>query len=216
MSDDFPSNSRNPVRPPLDAKAETEPKKLEQVTTGKVVQRKKSWGTKFRETFVSGPDSRSVLDYVTYEIILPAAKDLFLDATTAGLQRKLYGEAGTMRHNVRGRGQTYNRSTVTSRDDLRRSLIEEPARGMSRRSRATHDFGEIVLETRPEAMAVIDMLHEILSKYQMAKVSDLYELVGEDWHYTDQRWGWTSLQGADVQRVNGGYLLILPKTEPLD
>jgi len=87
---------------------------------------------------------------------------------------------------------------------------------MSRRARASHDFDEIILHTRAEANEVLERLYDLVSQYGEAKVADLYDLVGVEGNYTDNRWGWQNLRGADVVRVRDGYLLDLPRPEPLD
>ena len=48
------------------------------------------------------------------------------------------------------------------------------------------------------------------------KIADLYDLVGMDSNYTDNRYGWTNLRSAQVVRVRDGYLLKLPKALPLN
>ena len=93
----------------------------------------------------------------------------------------------------------------------------EPRQLPSRRSRANHNFDEIVLKTRVDAEEVIDNLFMLVGKYESASVADLYEMLGiEGVPYTDDKWGWTDLRGANVTRVSNGYLLDLPKPEPLD
>jgi hypothetical protein len=72
------------------------------------------------------------------------------------------------------------------------------------------------LATRVEAEEVIDRLFDVVSRYETATVADLYEMVGVTGNYTDDKWGWTDLRGASVQRVRNGYLLDLPRPEPLD
>lgn len=86
---------------------------------------------------------------------------------------------------------------------------------MSRRGRARHDFDEIVLATRAEATDVLDALFELSSKWEEVSVADLYGLIGEEPNHVDETWGWRSLQGADVLKVRGGYLLDLPDPQPL-
>jgi hypothetical protein len=64
---------------------------------------------------------------------------------------------------------------------------------------------------------VVDTLIDYVGKYDSASLRDLYELVGEPFHHTDEKWGWTNLDGAGVRRMgNNSYLLVLPKVEPLD
>jgi len=87
---------------------------------------------------------------------------------------------------------------------------------MTNRARKHHDFDEIVLATRAEATEVIDRLFDLVSKYEQASVSDLYDLVGLEATYADEKWGWRDVRGAGAVRVGGGYLLDLPKPEQLD
>jgi len=87
---------------------------------------------------------------------------------------------------------------------------------MSRRGRASHDFDEIILATRVEGEEVIERLFDLVSRYEAATVADLYELVGVSGNYTDDKWGWTDVRGSGVTRVRNGYLLDLPKPEPID
>lgn len=213
--DDFPSNARRetrsiPVREPA--------KNIEKVVTGEVVQRKKSLGKRFKETFVGG-NAKGVWEYVTLDVMIPAAKNMFADAITEGFERMIFGDSrpSSRRHGSRSGGAngyvSYNR--YSSHGPAPISHRDEP-RPISRRARASHDFDEIILETRVEAEVVIDHLFEVVSKYETATVADLYDMVGIDGKYTDDKWGWTDLRGAGVTRVRNGYLLDLPKPEPID
>jgi hypothetical protein len=83
-------------------------------------------------------------------------------------------------------------------------------------ARRNHDFDEIVLATRAEANEVIDRLFDLISKYEQATVSDLYDLVGLEAKFTDEKWGWRDMRGVQAVRVGGGYLLDLPRPEQLD
>lgn len=77
------------------------------------------------------------------------------------------------------------------------------------------DIPEMILGSRREAEDVLDGLSRMIEKYNAATVSDLYELVDISGRFTDQKWGWTDLSKAVVNRVKEGYLLILPKPESL-
>lgn len=220
MDNEFPSNSKMTAPAKKASSAKVEEKKVEKVVTGKVVQRKKSLGTKFKETFISGADSKSVLEYVLFDILKPAAKDMIVDATQAGLERTFYGEARSGGRRGYGRGPSgpgytaYNRpgAPVVRSGGPR----EEPRHAPSRRARANHDFGEIILQTRVEANAVMDTLYELLSRFEVVTVADLYDAVDVESAFTDNRWGWEDLQGSDIRRVRDGYLLVLPRPVPID
>lgn len=219
--DEFPGNSRRVIKPTADDAPNVEnlEKKIERVIESAVVRRKKPLSKRFLETFVGG-DAKGVLGYVIMDVLLPAAKDMVADAVSQGIEKMLFGEARST--NRRGGyrpgglgGQSgyvsYNR--YNSNSPIRR---EDPRRSLNPRSRGSHDFDEIILATRVEAEEVIDRLFELVARYQSASVADLYELVGVSGSYTDQKWGWTDLRGAGVTRIRNGYLLDLPKTEPLD
>lgn len=210
----FPGNSRNVIPPGH----QEEPKKIEKVIEGEVVRRKKPLSRRFKETFVGG-DMRSVGQYVTFEVLLPALKDTIADVASQGVERMLFGEArSTSRRTGRRPGGVLGGTYV----QYNRFANANPSRGRddrnvpSRRSRANHDFDEIILATRVEAEEVIDRLFDLVSKYGTVSVRDLYELLGVSGSYTDDKWGWTDLRGAGVTRVTGGYLLDLPRAETID
>jgi hypothetical protein len=213
--DDYPSNSHKRAKP-VTAPDEA-PKKVEKIIEGEVVRRKKPLGKRFAELFITG-DRQSVGQYILLDILLPAAKDTIADVVTQGIERTLWGEA---RSTSRRSGQrpnsghtNYGNRFQTTNSPYGRP---EPRQLPSRRSRANHNFDEIILKTRVDAEEVIDNLFMLVSKYESASVADLYEMLGiEGVPYTDDKWGWTDLRGAGITRVNNGYLLDLPKPEALD
>ena len=192
-------------------------KKIEKVVEGKVIRRKKPLGKRFAETFFSG-DARSAGSYALFEIVLPAIKDTIADVTSQGIERMLWGETRSTSRRTGSRPGYGNGSFISynrfSSDPRERNRREE-SRFPSRRSRASHNFDEIILATRVEAEEVIDRLFDLVNKYEEASVADLYELLGIDGDYTDDKWGWTDIRGAGVTRISNGYLLDLPRPEPL-
>lgn len=215
MVSEFPSNSKNQRPEPVE---KPEPKKVERVTQGEVIRRKKPLGKRFVETF-SGGDAKGVWRFVVMDVLIPAAKDMIADAASQGVERMIFGEA---RSSSRRTGQrplgsngfvNYRHISPNTPRDNRR---DEPRNSISRRSRADHNFDEIILPTRVEAEEVIDRLFELVSRYETATVADLYDLVGVSGNFTDEKYGWTDIRGAGVTRIRNGYLLDLPKPEVLD
>lgn len=211
---DYPNNSHK--QKDNTTGDETAPKKVEQVVSGGVVRRKKPLRKRFAETFVNG-DARGVASYILLDILIPAAKDTVVDAMSQGAEKMFFGEARSSSRRSGNRPGSnngyvsYNRYAPTNTHGRR----EEP-RVPSRRARATHNFDEIILATRVEAEEVIDRLFDLVSRYDSATVADLYELVGVTGDYTDDKYGWVDIRGAGVTRVRNGYLLDLPKPEPLE
>ena len=203
-SSEFPPNSETSKRGKLEVK------KVERVTSSDPKTRKKSLRKQFSETFVAG-DARTAVRYVIFEVLLPAAKDMIVDAGAQGIEKLIYGDS-------RRRGRTpqagatgyvsYNRISTPARATTSDRIL-------SRQARAGHNFDEIILDQRVEAEEVIDKLFELVSRYETATVADLYDLVGLTATHTDHKWGWSDLHGSGVSRVRGGYLLDLPEPIPL-
>lgn len=201
---DFPPNSESSKR--------VEDKKITRVTSGEPVRKRKSLRKQFSETFVAG-DMKTAARYVMFDVLLPAAKDMIVEAGSSGIEKLIFGDS-------RRRGATPPQAGPTgyvsyNRIPMGASRMASSARAMSRRARASHDFDEIILDSRTEAEEVIDRLFDLVSRYENASVADLYELVGISSNHTDHKWGWTDIRGAGVSRVRDGYLLDLPEPHPI-
>ena len=209
----FPGNSRSTREQP------DEVKKVERVTTGDVIRRKPPLGRRFKDMFVSG-DAQSVGGYVLMDILLPAIKDTIADMVSQGIERMLFGEARSSSRRTGNRPSSggyvsYNRyASSTPWRSGREDRREEPRRERVK-PRGPHNFDDVILATRAEANEVIDRMFDMVSQYQQVTVADLYELVGISGNFTDVEWGWTDIRGAGVTRINNGYLLDLPRPEPL-
>ena len=59
-------------------------------------------------------------------------------------------------------------------------------------------------------------LEDMIDQYDIASVADLYDLVGIVGSYTDNKYGWTSVRSARIERVRDGYVIRMPKALPLD
>ncbi len=208
----FPSNSR---RPPTTSREEVT--EVKRITTGEVVRRKTPLGRRMTQNLFGG-DVQNVWGYVFGEVLIPAARDTFVEAITGGVERMIFGESGHRgsRRSSRSGGYTaYNRySSAPSRRDKDRD--RDDRRDISRRARATHSFDEIIIDSRTEAQEILVSLDQMIERYDAASVAHLYEMVGSSSSFTDQKWGWTDLRNARVQRVRDGYLLDLPRPEPID
>lgn len=209
VSYSYPSNSNKKKT----EGGKNERKKLEKVITGKVVERKKPLGRKIAETF-AGDDAQSVGSYILFEVIVPTVKSMISDAVSQGVERLLFG-GGTQR-NPSSRGSSGGRYTSYNKMYRSSERDRDSPRQISNKARASHNFTEVVLDSRGEAEMIIDNLIELINDYDVATVADLYDLVDIAGEFTDEKWGWTDLRGASVRRVREGYLLDLPRAVLLD
>lgn len=220
--ENFPSNSQRARQqreePPAIA-ASSRPK-VQKVIEGEVIHRKKSFGKKVKEMFFNH-DGQTVGEYLREDIFLPAIRDLVYDIVVGGAQRSLFPDGAAPR-----RGTNNRFGPATGRVNYG-AFSQQPVGGaprtdprqppMSPRGRATHDFSEILIPSRPEAEMVLEQLFAFLDQYQSVTVADLLESVGISSNFTDRAWGWTDLRGSSVSRArNGYYMLNLPPTVQLE
>lgn len=208
---EFPPNSNVSK-----AEGEETKKKIEPIVKSGAVQRKKGLGKRLKEHF-TGPDSVSVLDYMINDLAIPAAKEMFADVVTGGLERRLFGtDVPRSRRRFSGAGGANQYGRVDYAGASRNGRRDDRAQ-ISARSRANHDFGEILIPSRAEAEETLSMMYMLLEQYGAVSVSEFLDMCNVTSHFPDQKWGWRDLQGAGVQRLRGGdYVINLPRTEPLD
>lgn len=202
---EYPSNSHK-------SKEELESKKIEKIVKGKVVKKRKNFFEKTAEVFI-GEDVDNVGSYILYDVLIPAAKNTLSDMVGTGIEMLLFGEAKRGSRTSRDKGKSY--VSYSSYYD-RREPIRDQKRVPSRQNSSRHNFDDIILDNRGEAEEVLSRLLDLIEDYEVATVADLYDLVGITSEFTDNKWGWTNLNTATVNRVRDGYLISLPRPMVLD
>lgn len=198
---------------------ETIEKKVEKVVTGDVITKKRSLGRKFKDIFV-GDDAKGVVFYVATEVLLPAAKNLVVDATTKGIERMMYGESHAPNRRVYGYGNnthiSYNNMNERSYDRGYRApsgrRVDHSRMETRRSARMSSDY---ILTSRHEAESVVEGMGNILDSWGIVTVSDLHELIGLPTTPQDNKHGWDSMQGIRVRQTREGYLLDIPPADPI-
>lgn len=178
-------------------------KRVEKVVSGSIKSKKKNGLQKITNVFVP-EDVDDVKSYIFEDIVVPAVKDIILDAVRAFL-----GVSG----NSRG-----GRSSTSSKISYRKYYDDRDRRdsGNVSRTRTGYDYDDIILESRGEAEDVLERMDELIATYQVVSVADFYDLVGVSGNYTDNKYGWTDIRNASVIRVRDGYMIKLPKALPLN
>lgn len=181
--------------------AEEEKKPIQKVVKGPVKRKPKSGFQKFVGSFIA-EDLPKVREYIFNDIIIPTAKQTFVNMVNAFI----FGEGSKVNSNLPASKVSYNEYyNRTSNATSRRPAV-----------RSTYSYDDIILATKGEAEMVLRSLDDIISQYGLVRVADLYELVGWPSNYTDNNYGWMDLRSAQAIRVQGGYLLKLPRAVPLD
>lgn len=183
-------------------------RKVEKVIKGSAKTKKRSDVKKFADVFIS-EDAGNVKSYIIMDVLIPAIKKAISDIVTNGIDMMLYGETGRSKKKSPASKISY-RSYYESDNERRRDYG-------SVRTRSTYEYDDIVLDSRGEAESVLASMDEVVETYGMVSVADLYEMVGVQGSYTDNKYGWTkNIRNASVVRVRDGYLLKLPKALPFD
>ena len=170
------------------AKAELPEKKVEKIVSGSVKTKKKSGINKLAGIFVP-EDVDNVKSYIFEDIVVPAVKDIILDAVKAVL-------------GVKGSG---GRRSTASKVSYRK-YYEDPAQNGRRNYNAQSsiggcDFDDIYFNTRTEA----------------ENVADYFDLVGIDGPWTGNNYGWTdNIRNARVVNTRDGYTIKFPRANPID
>lgn len=77
------------------------------------------------------------------------------------------------------------------------------------------DVRSLIFETKDDAMNTLNSLKQIIEYYGVALLSDLYDIVGLSSKYTDNGFGWVSLEKATIVEDKHGYEIKFPKALPL-
>jgi hypothetical protein len=204
---DFPPNSHK-------SKEEQNPEKKKELTkivSGEVVTKKKPLKQRIKAIFVGG-EFKNAAAYIAIDVLIPAARNMVVDATTKGIERLIYGESLQ-----RSRQNDYNRSRVSYNSPIDRNrqrgvmLPDQPPY----HGRSSRNSNEIIVNSRKDAELVLSTIADIIETYDVASVADLNELVGLPSTHIDNKWGWTSIRHADLRQVREGWLIDLPPAKPI-
>lgn len=180
-------------------------KKIEPVVSGKATVKKKSGIVRLADVFLP-EDVDSVKSYIIFDILIPKIKSGIHDIVSEAWD-SFCGISG--RSGSRG---TASKVSYVSYDKYSRDKQPENPR------RSGVNYEEIVFPTRGDAESVYDRMSELCDTFGNVSVADIYELadVPND-NYTLNKYGWTSMEGAQVVRLSGGgFAIKMPKARPFD
>lgn len=194
--EEYKSNSHKSRREKI--KTEQPEKRVEKVVSGSVKTKKRNGLRKLTNVFIP-EDVDNVKSYIFEDIVVPAVKDIILDAVKAVL--------GTNGKN--GRKSTASKVSYRKYYDP----AEQPRK---RNSSSICDYDDIFFDTRSEAENVLGAMDEILAAYKIVRVADYFDLAGIDGPWTGNDYGWTDLRMAKIIYTRDGYTIKLPNAYALD
>lgn len=194
------------------AKKRENPPEVKKVTKGKVTKKKKPFGRRFAEAF-GARDGQGVVEYVLYDIIIPATKNMIVDSIIDGAEMAILGEVRSRRRGRGGDRQTrYAYDRVSYRDDDRRDRRRDRDDDRYSRRVDSRDCEDIVFDSKDDADEVRETLLEYLDVYGDVPMSVFFEAAGvtpDSPHVGN--YGWTNLSTLRSLRVRDGWVLDLPR-----
>lgn len=194
----FPGNSIN-------EKKTVAKEPVKSVVKGKASVKQKSFGKRVTESML-GSNSKNVVDYIIYDVIVPGAKDVIVSMVQNGIEMLIHGEVTGRRSG--GIGRSKGVSYVSYNDYSKKS-----------NSRPTTDYRKnnnsiemVEFDRREDAEEVLSSLCDLIDTYEVATLSDLKDLIGGTRTPSDNKYGWTNLRDATITRGKGCYVLDLPRS----
>ena len=197
---EYQSNSHRTKE--LAAQEKPAERRTEKVVTGGTKLRKKSALTKTVNAFLPG-DVDDVKRYVLMDELIPTIKRTISDVVRNAVDM-LLGVNTTPRSSSPAGTRVSYRSYYDARDGRRESTALRP--------RSTpYSYDDVVFDRYEDAAEVLLRMRELVGRFDAVSVADLFDMTGHAGNYTDNKYGWTDLSDARVERVSDGYIIRLPR-----
>lgn len=185
----------------------TEEKRIQKVVKSPA-KTKKNEVRKLADIFIS-EDVSNVKNYIFMDVLVPAIKKAIYDIVTNGIDMFLYGGSGKTRNPSSGNKVSY------------RNYYEQKNSGPIRSSEPNRvqtgfEYEDVVFPSRGDAESAKQQMQDIVARYGLVTVNDLYEMAMLSAPYTSQKYGWMDVSNVSVERVRDGYVLRLPRAVPID
>lgn len=209
---EFPNNSSRSQRDPEVSQEEVH---IDSIVSDGVGVSKPSRLKRLRRSFIAG-DASSVGEHVLWNLLLPAAKDAVSDMGSTFIDMMIYGEKrgrlprqGTP---TQGLGSTsrINYGGVSTGTPGSRLVLapNQVPQAPNDNTQGRFSPNDITVPTRAQAEAIIAKMFEVLEKYNVVTVANLYSMVGISPDYMDSKWGWNNLDSANIKRLRSGAMLL--------
>lgn len=181
-------------------------KKVSKVIQGTAMSKKKNWLQKSADAFIS-EDAQNIKSYILMDVLIPTVKKAISDIVKNGIDMILYD--GNDRPK-KGSATRVSYGKYYERDNDRKQERRNYRAG-------GYDYDDVIFETRGDAEAVLASMDDIIDRYGVVSVGDLYDLadIPTD-NYAANKYGWTDISSGRAVRISNGYILKLPRALPLN
>lgn len=218
MSDDKNKTKYNKITPrPVEAvqreeDIQPEARKVKKVIDYEVKEHKRTFGERMKGAIFSEDGAKSILGYLGRDVVVPAVKNIIVDAISSGINMAVFGDKGTRKAGAY-RGPVNRTGYVNYANRYSPSNYNTPSSNRDEGVRSSNRVGEYPLRTRAQAREVLDILIENAAHYGVATVADYYDAIGVDTTFTDNAYGWSEddLIHATLTTVRDGVVITLPR-----
>jgi len=215
----YPSNSFK------DRKPDAKPEPVTKVAHGRQVEMRKTLWERIKDLFLE-PEGEPSRDYIYEDIIEPAIADGvsniaqgIMDSLMGGINNFLFPNGGPRYYPDRGRTR-WGRAYDEYYDDRNRHYgdrARERRAERDRRSRRSDDPAAMV-ETRDEAIRLIEAMQDRVHRYDIASVLNFYDMADMPTNSVDDRYGWDREHPfeASITYTRDGYVVTPSRPIPLD
>lgn len=182
-------------------------KRVTSTVSSPVVKRKQTAFEKFVNSFVTR-DLNSIKDQIWKDIIWPRIRGTLMES----LDMILPGTSDRTNGRYRGsNGGTYVDYTNSYKSDRDNRLYNN-------RTRVADNFraDDISFRTREQAEEALVQMDEIMDRYGMVRLADLYDYCNLNYPYTYQDYGWKEIGRVPILATSDGYYVLkMPNIIPL-
>lgn len=180
--------------------------KIEQVTTGKVTVKKKTFWDEIKESFIVN-DAHSIFSYVIKNVLVPSSKKIIADVIDDAVNVWLYPNGGGTSRRMTS---SIPASRITYRDYSSVSRVrQEPVRQDEKKNQ----ISKLIFEDRGDAEIVLGRLKEQAEAYGIATILDMYDAAGKSVDYTYDAYGWNveEIKQGTIVRSRDGFVIDMPE-----
>lgn len=186
-----------------------QPKELK----GGIKKKELTFGEKLKRSFVK-EDLHDIRDYIIFDMIIPNARKAFFD-TIVGTAAQIFGISIPRG----GYSSSSTRLTPHERQYRDYNSISNNGQRFSGTHRTGYDrfyVGDYVFLYKEDAESVLEQLMDICDTYGWVSVATFFDLADPNGSiegrnaYTNNDFGWTSLESASVKFDGNGYFISLP------